>query len=210
MQRAGWERTIMNRDRAEELLMVAIAICMFTYLLPFSLPRDILATLVVAVALVVLLVLRSISWHLEEITPFDGVLLLGICLSIVHLLSFFAFQQGVLSAMVIVLFAVFYFLMAFLLYRHRWLFRPQPAYHAPRYASRARPRAQERQERPRRSFLRRVFRRDHAHDPAFRRGIEPIHEISEHDHGHDPIFKRGIEPIPPLETYGHESRKKKI
>ena len=60
----------MNPDRIEEIMMIIIAILMLSYLLPFSLVRNIFATLVIAVALIVLLVFRSFSWHHDEVTPF--------------------------------------------------------------------------------------------------------------------------------------------
>ena len=235
----------MQLDRIEESLMAVIALCVLSYLLPFSITRNVIVTAVIAVGLIVLLLLRSVSWHLERITPFDGVLLFGILVTIAYLLSFFAFQQTVLGAALVILFAIYYGLMAFLLARHRgWLFggahtvddaddnrlndspveqrtiraRTQtpvrrmalPFLRAPKERA-------ERNERSDRSVQEgRSVLRQHAvprkrlhffhvdkhldieHDPAFRRGIEPIPEVRTPTIGkvHGVWFKRGIEPIP--------------
>jgi hypothetical protein len=157
-----WSSGIMNPDRAEEIIMGAIAVLMLSYLLPFSLVRNIFVTLFIAIGLIALLILRSISWHRNAITPFDGVLVVGICISVLYLFSFYAFQRNPLSAAVIVLFAIFYGLMAFLLYQHRWLFlQPRMTVHHMEYRS-----------------------ADHTHDPLFKRGIEPIPERAPPHHHH--------------------------
>lgn len=168
----------MNPDRIEEGIMALIAIAMLSYLLPFSLLRNIFVTLIIALALIALLIFRSISWHQEVITPFDGILIVGICISVLYLFSFYAFQRTLLSAAVILLFTVFYGLMAFLLYQHRWLFRAQPVVEV--YA-------------------------DHAHDPEFKRGIEPIVEHAPPHHHHRmtirSFFQRKAKPHPTAQPH---------
>jgi hypothetical protein len=171
----------MNPDRVEEVIMGVIAVLMLSYLLPFSLVRNVFATLFIAIGLIVLLIFRSISWHRDAITPFDGILIVGICISALYLFSFYAFQRSALTAIVLVLFAIFYAMMAFFLYQHRWLFlQPRLTHH---HASVAHYDTDKHV--------------DHVHDPAFRKGIEPIPEHAPPHHHRRTIrsfFARKAQP----------------
>lgn len=189
----------MLRDRWEEFIMLLVALGLLSFLWTFSLAQAIIVILTVAVLLILLLVLRGISWHEESITPFDSIILLGVFFTIVYLLSFLPLQSSLLSALTTLVFAAFYILMAVLLARHRgWLF-------GGRHPTAASERVLERTHRPiitpahrharpreeavradtggaaprKRSFLRRIFRR--AHGPEFRKGVEPIHEMTRDD-----------------------------
>ncbi len=113
----------MDRERLEELLLVGIGIVSIAFLLPASIPQRILTTLIIAFGLIAILVLRNIDWRKRGSNPFDWVLLLGILLTMIHMASFYAWEKTILSGFLVLLLVAFYFLMAFLLYQHRWLFR---------------------------------------------------------------------------------------
>jgi hypothetical protein len=200
----------MHRDRAEELLLLIVAACMLSFLLPFSLGRNLVVAVVVAVALVMVLVLRSLAWHIEAVTPFDGVLVLGICMTVIYLVSFYAFQRSVFSFIVIALFACYYVLMAFLLYQHRWLFRerwtagdlPAPPRESREFRRPSRhgdpSRTSAPAGTPKRSLLSRIInRRPKERDARFRAGNEPIPDLKGPTPSrlHGTTFKRGIEPL---------------
>jgi hypothetical protein len=201
----------MHRDRWEELLMIIVGFGLLTFLFPMLLARDILMLLLLAFTLIILLILRGISWHEERITPYDGVLLLGIFFSVLYLFSMMPLGRVPLTWLTVMVFAVYYFIMAFLLIRHRgWLFgRPHRAMMAhtnnsrtSNYSHASRPIIAHNtphavgashevsastpiESKPRRHILHRIFSRghahDHAHDPAFRKGIQPLHEMTKEE-----------------------------
>jgi hypothetical protein len=167
----------MTTDRAEELLLLLVAACLLSFLLPQSLARDLVAMVLIALSLVAVLFLRTVSWHRQRATPFDGVLALGVLLSIAHLASFGAFQRGVLAGLITMLFAIFYALMAYLLYEHRWLFRAKPQKPARSDGARVREIHME----PIHEI--RLPRPGKLHGSEFKRGLEPLHDVTpEHLH----------------------------
>lgn len=184
--------------------MVVIAAVMLSFLLPFSFMRNIFATLAIAVTLIILLLLLSVSWHSEGGTPFDIILITGIALSFLYLVSFYAFDGGFLNSAVVLLFAAYYALMAALLYQHRAL----PAGRSPVDSSRHAARPAVRQRYSARYSGAQHY--DPTHDPAFRRGIEPIAEQVPppvHRHGiFHRFFRRGVQPIPEREPPHHAPR----
>ena len=165
----------MTRATAEGIVLMLIGLAMLSYLLPFSLARNMLATLFIAIALIVIIIMRSITWH-HGGTPYDGVLLIGVIVSILYLFSFFAFDRSVLTSIVLVLFAVYYGLMALFIsmygMRHQHLVIH--THLAPD-----------------------VQGHDFAHDPVFRHGIEPIEEHAppHHEHHESAAFMKGVTPI---------------
>lgn len=110
----------MNTERLEEVMLILTGIALLTFTLPFSMPRAIITTVIVALLLMGLLVLRSIAWHRNGITPFDGIMVIGIGVTIAYLASFTAFSQNLLNIIVLLLFAAFYALMAAMLFQHRF------------------------------------------------------------------------------------------
>jgi hypothetical protein len=111
----------MKLERLEEILLVVIAAGLLSYVLPFSLPRNIITTVIIAFVLIALLILRSIAWHKDGITPFDGILVIGVGITIAYLASFVAFSGNPLNTIVLLLFACFYCLLAVMLYQHRFV-----------------------------------------------------------------------------------------
>lgn len=113
----------MHRDRVEETILVLVAVLLTALLAPFSLTTRLVTTVSIAVALVLLLVLRSADWHEGGATPFDEVLLAGVALSVVHLVSILASTVTIIGQALLVAAAAFYAAMALFLARHRgWLF----------------------------------------------------------------------------------------
>jgi hypothetical protein len=195
----------MQRGTVEAALLVIAGLCMLSYLLPPSMALHIGAALVLALCLIGLLALRSIEWHHNEYSPYDIVLIAGLVLAVLYLFSFFAFERSVFTFLTVALFAVLYFLLAGLLWQYRTFVQPVPVMH--------------RHARQKRTFM----QVDHAHDPRFRRGIQPIleHEpprsffgTTRHDAPRRSIvqrifrrkagtdtgaFRRGVDPIPVIE-----------
>ena len=113
----------VNRERIEEVLLVALALITLTYIPVEGRLFQIIITLILSVGLIALLMLRNIDWRIQGSGPFDWVLVSGVLLSLVHLVSFHAFEQTILSGIVVAMFAFFYLFMAGVLFRHRaWWF----------------------------------------------------------------------------------------
>ncbi|MBR9700335.1 hypothetical protein GOV11_00535 [Candidatus Woesearchaeota archaeon] len=112
----------MNRERVEEFLLLTLALGTLSYLVPSTVGPRLIITILLAIGLIALLVLRSIDWR-NETNPYDWILILGIIVAILHLFSFSAFESSPLGLVIILLLGIYYTLMAVLLYRHRWLFR---------------------------------------------------------------------------------------
>gem|GEM_PF-5049889 len=200
-------------ERAEEFVLLLVAVVFLLLLAPLSLPVTLGLTLLIAVALIVILMLRSYGWHSDRITPYDWVVIAGAFLTLAYLSTFLAFVRTMLGVIVIVLFALFYAILAVLLMRHRgWLFgdgknnddiNDMHYAHVKRYKI-VRKDAREHQEhqaatsaqdlpaRRRFSFFRRK------RDAEFKRGLEPIPEVAANDPKEERFFKRGMEPIPPM------------
>jgi len=113
----------MSRERTEEALLFGIGIGMLSYLLPVGLGMHLVLSLLIALCLIMLLLLRNFDWRTEGSNPFDWVLVLGVVITLIHLVSFQAFLPGVLSVLMILLFATYYITMSILLWQHRWLFK---------------------------------------------------------------------------------------
>lgn len=170
----------MHRHNVEEILLALVAVCMLVYLLPITNIVSVGVTLVIAGALIMLLVLRSISWHVEGWSDFDVIILIGVALSIIYLASFSVFAHSVLSGAVVLLFAVYYGIMAFFIHEDQWAV-------------------------PTHAVVRKkvVKKTDHAHDPNFKKGVEPIPEHAPPHHPPRSIFHRvfrrkPVEPLPEM------------
>jgi hypothetical protein len=153
-----------------------------------------LAALVIAVALIALVITRSVLWHAGG-TPYDGVVFAGIIISVLYLLSFYAFERSPLTFIVLTLFGCYYLLMAFLVSSLHP--RVSPIAHAAVHATHH---GVAHQNIPA-SHVEPV---DHAHDPVFRRGMKPVAEHAPPHHGPSSesihaskAFHRGLAPIAP-------------
>ena len=114
----------MRRERIEETLLAIIAALLFFALFPVSIGTRIATAASIAIGLIALLLLRSADWHAGSATPFDGILLVGIAASIVHLATFLVSDPSIINSVLLIVAASFYAVMAALLARHRgWLFR---------------------------------------------------------------------------------------
>lgn len=113
-----------HRERAEEGLLALIGMLLLALLYPTGFGTRILVSGVIAVALILLLILRSADWHAGGATPFDGILLAGVAVSVAHLLSIVVANPTTLGRVLLGAAAVYYATMAALLAHHRgWLFR---------------------------------------------------------------------------------------
>lgn len=109
----------MDRGRVEELLLAGLAVGTASYLLSGGTLQRILVTLLLALCLIVLLLLRNMDWRDTGSNPFDWILLAGAIVAFLHLASFRAFMPGIANSLIIILFTGFYLLMAFLLHIQR-------------------------------------------------------------------------------------------
>ncbi len=115
---------MQHRERAEEGMLALIAALLLTLLYPTGPGTRIVLSAIIATTLILLLMLRSADWHGGNATPFDGILLAGVAVSIAHLLSIVVADPTVLGRILLGAAAVYYATMAVLLARHRgWLFR---------------------------------------------------------------------------------------
>jgi hypothetical protein len=210
--------------------MAVIAVAMLTYILP-SVILNVTASVIIAICLIALLALRSIAWHKQRTTPYDLLVIIALLLAIVHLFTFSAFAHTIGSTVVVLLFALFFIMMAALFAIREA--RPEgfealqdlrqagPVMH-PRHVPHVIHAKQQHKpvvfkglepipERPPR------WERSKRFIKSFRR--EPIPEIKPPQLGkvHGEAFKRGIEPIPEitvehlhkLGVYETEPRKRK-
>jgi len=113
-----------HRERAEEGMLTLIGMLLLALLYPSGFGTRILISGIIAVALIILLILRSADWHAGGATPFDGILLAGVAVSIAHLLSIVVADPTTLGRLLLGAAAIYYVTMAVLLARHRgWLIR---------------------------------------------------------------------------------------
>lgn len=119
MRRPRCFMTHMHRDRIEEALMLVVACGMLTFLLHADITRDLSTLVMLALVMVLLLIVRGVSWHEERITPYDGILIIGIFLTALYLFSFMPVQRVPFTAPTIIVVALYYLIMAILLAMHR-------------------------------------------------------------------------------------------
>lgn len=151
--------------------------------------------------------MRSIDWHKSHSLPYDGVMVIGGFLTLIYFFSFVALERTMLSFLTTLSFAAFYTVMAVLLAKHHFegqqdeqTFQERHARHTSNSSSYA----SERIEKPKKKFLRNIFRHNHAKDPEFRVGIEPIAEVHAEIHVAQKekkasgFFRKGVEPLQEL------------
>jgi hypothetical protein len=180
----------------DRILMGIIAACMVLYLLPLSTAGTLALMLIVAISLIALLVMRGFAWHGKE-SPYDVAIIIAIFLTFVHLFTFSAFDQSTLSIVATVLFAVFFALTAALMQEHQIL-RARTYNITP---VQGREYVDHSPDVPRKAH-------DHAHDPQFMRGIEPIPERAPPHHvpklhhrvraAVRHVFRPRVQPLPEL------------
>jgi hypothetical protein len=181
--------------RIESVLLVLAGLSLLFFLTP-SVALTLFASFILSLLLIALLVMRSIAGHGGYRGAFDIVIVLSVVLLVGMLLSMAVFWHGVLSAIMIVLASLLFLLLGAVSW---WLGASHAcgAPHAPRErhvrASAHVEGREERHTRPRKAFLRRLFRRNlepipmmnpaaaevgKQHDPSFKQGIEPLHEVT--------------------------------
>lgn len=109
----------MDTERIEEAILLIVAVLMLLYIFPFTIAADMAITVALALLLIAILVLRSIAWHKDGITPYDGITVIGIALTFIYLASLTVLATNALNTLVLLLFACFFSLMAVVLYQHR-------------------------------------------------------------------------------------------
>lgn len=200
----------MRLERIEEGLLTITAAALLSYLAPFTPGTHIALTVIIALFLIGLLILRSIAWHKDGVTPFDGIMVIGIGLTIAYLASFAAFTQTAANLFVLLLFACFYAMLAVMLFQHRTPAHPRvrqlrrwkvnAARHARRESQGLTPLPERAPPWENESWLKRTFNLD-APKPGWQKpNREPLPEMKTPALGkvHDASFKQGIEPIPEI------------
>jgi hypothetical protein len=164
----------------EEALLLLVAAGMLSFLLPVSTVWGIVLSVTLAIVLIILLAVRGVGWH-HVATPYDLLIIAGAAASLIYLASFSALLQGVLSAILAVLFTAYFLLLAGLLH----------TFHATPAGIRTAPRVK---------FYSHV---NHAEDQKFMRGVKPIPEAEppfanltkKQAVVHAHMARHGIEPI---------------
>lgn len=143
----------------------------------------------------------------------------GIFLTLLYLFSFIALDHNWLTLITLIVFIIFYVVMSIVFAKH---FSDNGGYDKPHeihYIKRKLRHIDEkqvpaRQIEKKKSLLHRIFRKDHAHDAQFKRGIEPLHEVDDDSQAEQHFAKKGMEPIPELhpdiEVYELEQELKSI
>jgi hypothetical protein len=178
------------RQVIEEALLFLIAAGMLSFLLPASTAWDLALSVTLALALIILLLVRGIGWHTVP-SPYDLLIIAGAATSLVALAAFLPFLKGMLSAILSVLFAVYFLLLATLMHG----FRVAPAVangHDKRFMRGIAP-IQEHEP----PFANMTKKQVEAHAHMRRHGIEPIHEMVPPKPAKTPSknFKKGVQPL---------------